>query len=195
MGYTTYFDGELNFSRELDEETKIFINRFSKVRHMKRNPEKIKEVFPDWENNCLDGNLGTEGEFFVGGDALEQFGQKEDDSVVDGNRSASTQPGLWCQWVISDRGTLEWDEGEKFYNYIEWLEYMIKNIFAPKDYILNGEITWEGEDSDDFGIIEVINNQVSIKNGQRIFDLGEIKSEDMIEELKKRGYDCLLIGN
>ncbi len=194
MGYTTYFNGEFSFNREIDEETKIFVNRFSRVRHMKRNPEKIKEIFPDWEKNCLNGNLGIEGEFFVGGDALEPFGQKEDESVMDGNRPASTQPGLWCQWEISENGTLKWDEGEKFYYYVEWLEYLIKNIFIPKDYILNGEISWEGEDSDDFGTIVVVNNEVTTKEGIRIIDLAEIETDDLIEELNKRGYECQQIA-
>lgn len=188
MGYTTYFDGELHFDRELSENIKVFVNRFSKVRHMKRDVEKIKKTFPDWENHCLDGNLGVEGEFFVGGDALEQFGQMEDDSVINGNRQASTQPGLWCQWIISDEGTLVWDGGEKFYSYVEWLTYLIKNIFAPNKYILNGEISWEGEESDDFGIIQVCDNEVIAKNGIKLNGIDEISKDDFEEEMKRRGY-------
>ena len=58
-----------------------------------------------------------------------------------------------------------WNGGEKFYNYIEWLEYLIKNLLEPWGYALNGEVTWQGEERDDIGKLIVTNNKVSVKNG------------------------------
>ena len=58
---------------------------------------------------------------------------------------------------------MEWDGGEKFYNYVEWLEYLIQHFFDKWGVKLNGEITWEGEDSGDMGKIVVVDNVVTVK--------------------------------
>ena len=80
------------------------------------------------------------------------------------------QPGLWCQWVPSDDGTtLAWDEGEKFYNYIEWLQYLIGHFIKPWGRILSGEVYWQGEESDDFGKIVVRDNEVLVCEGKRTY--------------------------
>jgi hypothetical protein len=81
------------------------------------------------------------------------------------------QPGLWCQWVISDDCTLlEWDGGEKFYYYTEWLEYMIKHFFNPWGIKLNGEIEWNGEDRNDRGKIVVTDNEVIVKQAKVTYE-------------------------
>ncbi len=80
------------------------------------------------------------------------------------------RPDSWCDWIPSEDGTaIVWDEGEKFYNYVEWLDYIIAKYLAPWEYVLNGEVSWEGEDSDDFGIIKVVDNKIYLREGQRIF--------------------------
>jgi hypothetical protein len=84
------------------------------------------------------------------------------------------QPGLWCQWVIedgTDEGTqvLVWDGGEKFYEYIPWLKYYIKKFFEPWGVKLNGEIIWEGEESEDKGKIVVVDNVVTILVGKVVY--------------------------
>ena len=67
MGYTTWFVGNLSFNKEVTDELKNFINNFLNIRHMKRDVNKIKELFPDWKENCYNGNLGEDGEYFTGG--------------------------------------------------------------------------------------------------------------------------------
>ena len=42
------------------------------------------------------------------------------------------KPSIWLQWEITKQDGkyyLEWDGGEKFYEYVKWLEYVIKYIF------------------------------------------------------------------
>ena len=84
-------------------------------------------------------------------------------------------PGLWCQWVIEepipdlDTQDLTWDGGEKFYEYIPWLKYYIKNFFEPWGIKLNGEIYWAGEDHEDMGKIEVADNVITIKVGKVVY--------------------------
>jgi len=105
---------------------------------------------------------GTEGEFYV--ESKNNMGQDREDNIIDYNEPPSTQPGLWLQWIPTDDGTaLHWDEGEKFYEYIDWMKYLIKKILAPNRYVLNGTIKWQGEEIQDRGNIHVKNNKVIIE--------------------------------
>lgn len=162
MGYTTDFYGTLQFNKPMTKKLGEYINKFSETRRMARDNDKIKEVYPNWKELCYNGELGTEGEYFVGDDDRFNFFTEQDPSVLNYNGKPSTQPGLWCQWIIDENGELAWDGGEKFYHYIEWLEYLIKNFFEPEGYILNGQIKFQGEDPTDKGTIVVENNTVKV---------------------------------
>ncbi|MGN6107778.1 MAG: hypothetical protein ACTHU0_21910 [Kofleriaceae bacterium] len=63
----------------------------------------------------------------------------------------------------ADGSALLWDQNEKFYEYIPWLEYLITTYLKPWGYTLNGKVTWQGEHMDDRGQITVKNNRVSSK--------------------------------
>lgn len=168
MGYTTYFSGEFQFDKPVTEELKAYINKFSETRRMIRDNDKIKALYPNWEELCFNGELGENGAYFIGG-GENYFGDTRDASVIDHNDSGS-QPGLWCQWIIDEDGELVWDEGEKFYNYTEWLEYLIEHFFAPSGYVLNGTVFYDGEESDDFGKIIVTDNVVKVACGYRVYE-------------------------
>lgn len=161
MGYTTEFVGGFEFNKPVDPATERFINAFAEKRHMKRDVEKIKAIFANWSNFGFNGDLGRDGEYFVGG--LGFFGQDRDDSIIDYNRPGGECPGLWCQWII-ENNMLIWDRSEKFYNYVEWLEYLIKHFFAPQGYVLNGSVRYQGEDPDDCGTITASDNIVTIES-------------------------------
>ena len=186
MGYTTDFYGSVTFNKPITEELKNYINKFGETRRMKRDVEKIKKTFPDWEKNCFNGNLGVDGEYFVGGNGF--MGQDRDDSIVNYNYPPETQPGLWCQWMIDDDGNFVWDGGEKFYEYGEWLTYLIDNFLAPSGYVCNGEIEFQGEDMNDFGTIHVKDNVVTVEYGMRIQSLEDISDDDLIAEAERRGF-------
>lgn len=188
MGYTTWFSGSLSFNKEVTDQLKEYINRFSNTRRMPRDNEKIKELYPNWRELCFFGELGNKGEYFA--PISKNYGQDYDDeSIIDHNGfKDKVHPGLWCQWIINDNNELVWDEGEKFYNYTEWLEYLIKHFFAPLGYLLNGNISWQGEDESDFGTIHVVDNVVEEKFGYHIMSLDEVETEDLIKELGRRGY-------
>jgi len=72
--------------------------------------------------------------------------------------------------VLEDKITIEWDGGEKFYKYSEWIEYLIKKILKPRGYKLNGEVKWEGEENEDMGIIVIKNNVVTIKKAKITYE-------------------------
>lgn len=158
MGYTTYFSGSFEFDKELDDETYDFLLKLANTRRVKRDTEILKEL-------RFDGNYGEEGEFFVDGSGFR--GQGDDRSIINSNQPPASQPGLWLQWVpTEDKKHLVWDEGEKFYNYTEWLIYLIEKILEPKGYVLNGEVSYEGEYRADFGVIKVDNNKVECIEGE-----------------------------
>ena len=86
--------------------------------------------------------------------------------LLKNNQPPKGQPGLWCQWTVNDEGNaLVWNEAEKFYEYIDWLKYLIAHFYKPWGYNLNGVITWEGEDRSDVGTIEVVDNVVKVTQG------------------------------
>lgn len=71
------------------------------------------------------------------------------------------RPASFCQWVVSDGRSLKWDGNEKFYLYVEWLEYIIDNILKPGRYTLSGQLYAEGEEQGDLSTIFVKNNKVT----------------------------------
>jgi hypothetical protein len=147
MGYTTDFKGGFEINKPLREELKNYLTKFSETRRMKRK---------------LDDKFGVEGEFYVDGGGFA--GQDRESNIIDYNSPPKTQPGLWCQWIPNEDGTeIVWDGGEKFYNYVKWLEYIIKNFLEPEGYVLNGEVYFQGEDYNDNGFIVVRDNKVKIK--------------------------------
>lgn len=167
MGYTTDFEGHFKVTPELKQEHADYINMFSGTRRMKRDAS-VLAGFEDPIREAVGLPIGDEGSYFVGGDGFR--GQDRDASIIDYNSPPSDQPGLWCQWVIGEGGgVIEWDEGEKFYDYVEWLEYLISHFLKPWGYTVNGEVQWWGEDDEDRGTIIVVDNEVSTRLAQIIW--------------------------
>lgn len=161
MGYTTDFSGTFNVSPPLKAEHHAYLKLFNETRRMRRDPS-IADTLPDPVRLAAGLPIGPEGAFFVGGAGF--MGQTDDASVLNHNDPPVGQPGLWCHWTPADDGTeIQWDEGEKFYYYVEWLEYLIEQFLAPWGYQVNGKVRWSGESVDDCGVITVKNNQVTTR--------------------------------
>jgi hypothetical protein len=138
-----------------------YLNLFSDTRRMKRDAKKAKEL-PDPVREAVGLPLGPEAAYFTGGNGFK--GQDEDSSILDYNRPPHGQPGLWCQWVPSEDGTaILWNGMEKFYNYTKWLEYLVKHFLQPWGYVLNGEVTWSGEEPEDTGVIRIRENILKVE--------------------------------
>lgn len=158
MGYSTYFNGEIAIDKAVDDETKRILDGLNQTRRMKRNVDE--------------SIYGKDGEFYFGsGD----FGQDEEENIVDYNCPPSTQPSLWCEWALSeDRQHFHLNDG-KVYEYIEWLKYLRERVLIPRGYSLSeGEISWDGDDQDDFGIISVKDNQIYVSHGKRTYSTPEL---------------------
>lgn len=163
MGYTTEFEGQFDLDHPLTEAHATYLRQFAETRRMKRDRIALSMV-PDPIRKAVGLDLGAEGGYFVGGTGM--CGQDRDDSVIDYNCEPTGQPGLWCQWVPTDDNEgIEWDGTEKFYYYVEWLQYLLDHFLKPWGYCMNGVVYWGGEDRADIGIIEVVNNEIIVHEG------------------------------
>lgn len=151
MGYTTSFEGEFTIEPALTSEQTVYLKQLAETRRMRRDPSKAASL-PDPIREAVGLPLGEEGEFFVGAGGFA--GQDRDASVIDYNSEPRTQPGQWCKWEPSDDGSkLRWNGVEKFYSYVEWLEYIDANFLKPWGRKLVGAVSWQGEDNEDFGLL------------------------------------------
>lgn len=156
MGYTTEFEGSFELNKKLADDHREYLQKFAETRRIGRIttnlPKERKCIIPQ---QLLEKEV--EGEYFV---------DDETSAIIDYNVPPKTQPGLWCQWVPNPEGTeILWDSNEKFYNYEEWIQYIITNFLDPFGYKLNGTVTWHGEDSEDHGQIVITDNNVEVKQG------------------------------
>jgi hypothetical protein len=62
--------------------------------------------------------------------------------------------------VSEDREFILPEQDESRHGFRMWLKLLIEYYLAPRGYVLEGEVTWEGEDRDDCGTIFVKDNQV-----------------------------------
>jgi len=169
MGYTTDFEGSFAIDKPLKPEHAAYLRKFADTRRMKRDEKKASKL-PDPIRLAVALPIGRDGGYFVEGSGFG--GQDGDPSVVDMNGAPEGQPGLWCQWVPSaDGAELTWDGGEKFYEYVAWLEYLIEHFLKPWGYVVNGSVTWQGEDRNDIGKLIVKKNKVSTSAGKITYDL------------------------
>ncbi|MEG4811845.1 hypothetical protein QUA82_27675 [Microcoleus sp. F8-D3] len=161
MGYTTIFDGIFHLNKRLLDSEAIYLLEFSRTRRMKRNPGILQSI-PDPARTAVGLPVGEEGCYFVN----QKWDEDSEVSVVNYNRPPKTQPGLWCQWIpTADGGGIQWSGVEKFYDYVEWLQYIINNFLEPWGYVLRGEVNWQGEREEDVGMIWVENNAIVSPEG------------------------------
>jgi hypothetical protein len=86
----------------------------------------------------------------------------EDPDTIEG-----THPDSYMQWVPTE--TLDgivWDGVEKFYNYTEWMQWLVQWLKAC-DIDAGGELLWSGEDAGDVGVITVAGGLVTADSGRK----------------------------
>lgn len=72
-----------------------------------------------------------------------------------------TAPAAYLQWQITeDRLHLQWDGNEKFYEYEEWLQWLIDRVFVPRGYMLSGKVVYQGEEVGDVGTLAIVDGRV-----------------------------------
>lgn len=95
---------------------------------------------------------------------LDELADEEHEPGEDGKplrEARSGRPCVYCQWKPTEDGAeITWDMVEKFYGWLEWLEYIVDHHLKPWGYHLNGEVRWRGEEPGDSGVIYVENNRI-----------------------------------
>lgn len=161
MGYTTYFSGQFAITPPLSKEQVDYLVAFSEQRRMTLNL-KVIESIPDPKREAVGLPIGEQGCYFV---AVN--GQPAWHGIADYNSPPSGQPGLWCDWTPTDDGSgLEWNGGEKFYDYTEWLEYIVEHFLQPWGRVLSGSVEYRGEEADDRGTIYAKDNKIELVEDQ-----------------------------
>ena len=113
MGYSVYYNGEIDISPELSDEHAALLDEAL----TKSNP-------------ALLGITAEDGQGLYHG----------------------------CDWQLSG-GRLS-VEGESRGEQDEWLRLLIVRFFQPNVYTLSGEVSWEGDQSADTGVIHLDDNRV-----------------------------------
>ena len=155
MGYTTTFTGGIVINPPLNKAEIDYLNKFSYTRRMERK----------------------NGPYFV--DGTGNFGQGNDEDIINYNSPDPSQPGLWCQWVPTKNGKkIKWNGAEKFYKSEAWMNYLIEHFLKEgafgkdklpffSNHTLNGVIKARGEDRDDRWTLLVKDNEVSCEPGHK----------------------------
>ena len=96
--------------------------------------------------------------------AVTNLERTDDTKVFFAAVAASPEPDLpyhaGLLEISEDREFIVPEEDESRHGFRLWLKLVIEHYLAPRGYVLNGEVTWEGEDRDDSGTIFVKDNQV-----------------------------------
>jgi hypothetical protein len=94
--------------------------------------------------------------------------------------------------VSEDREYILPEQDESRHGFRLWLKLVVEHYLAPRGYVLNGEVTWEGEDRDDCGTIFVKDNQVEAVE-DLIFNAGPSWAPNHFadEHLKQAIHDLL----
>ena len=123
MGYNTDFTGELAILPALSPDQIDYIQSFADTRHMKRDVTQLEDNL-NYTRVSVGLPIGVEGEY-VTDDENPPY-----DSITAHNQPTESQPGLWCQWTVSNDGYhLLWDEGEVLHSLgqdPEWRDHMAR---------------------------------------------------------------------
>ncbi len=154
MGYSTDFYGFWTITPALSLAQTDYLQKFARTRRVKRDTDAIKT---ERRLAAIGLDLGVDAEYFV--DV-----EDEDQSIIDLNLPPGSQPSLYCQWRVNDRGDrLEHTGGEKFDGYVEWLDYLVEHFFSPWGVKIDGSVRYEGDVPIDTGIIEIIDNRIEVR--------------------------------
>jgi hypothetical protein len=177
MGYNTTFRGSFLLNKILRPEHKAYLRRFSEMQHVALDEERLKN-YPDPLREVVGLPIGKNGMYFTGlidpdegGNSLLLYSLSFDKMEALDNMEAIMQsllehargfPSARCQWVPTyNSWGIEWDQGDKFYGYVEWLRFLIEHFLLPWGYELSGTVSYEGEQGE-HGRIIVTNNEVSV---------------------------------
>ena len=128
--------------------------------------------------------------------AIVNLEQTDETKAIFAAIAASPEPDLpghaGAVEVSNDREHLFPEEGESEHGLRLWLSLLVQYFFVPLGYALNGEISWEGDDRDDSGVIFIRDNQVEAVD-DLMFNAGPSwASNHFADDILKRAIKNLL---
>jgi hypothetical protein len=154
--------GQIDLDRPLSPAHKLYLDTFSKTRHMLRDAT-VAAAFPDPVREAVGLPIGVDGAYFVGGATMKPPLRMFDESVLNFNKTPADQCSFMCNWAPNADGTALCYRGVNVCDIALWLRYLIRHFLAPWGYVLSGRVTWQGELSDDKGTITVTDNHVRVE--------------------------------
>ena len=89
---------------------------------------------------------------------MEQYADL--DAIENEKDAGNGSPDGYFQWKPTRNGKgIQWDGGEKFYDYVEWLQWLIDAKLTPWGITLSGQVTYSGESRGDVGILRVVDGK------------------------------------
>lgn len=95
---------------------------------------------------------------------LADYDSRDDGFYAEFTDTPDTIPDAYLQWEPNDDGTeIVWNGGEKFYEYIHWLRWLVKHYLKPHGLVINGDVRWQGDEVEDSSVIVADNNKVTFR--------------------------------
>jgi hypothetical protein len=143
-----------------------YLRAFGEKYRIRRDAAEAS-LLPDPVRRAAGLPIGDEGAYFVGGRGYN--GADPDPSIIDRELPPAGQPNTYCQWIPNDDGTaIVWDQLEYFHDCDKWLEYLIEHFLKRWGYVLNGTVSWQGEEEEDRGFLEVQDNRLWVYRCERM---------------------------
>ncbi|WP_201360982.1 hypothetical protein [Dictyobacter formicarum] len=177
MGYVTWFTENLIFDRPLAPHHLAYLQAYSRVPHVhwdvdivKNDPDPLREAvgLPIGENGCYFTGRGLK-DLYVAPPWVYLAGANE--ATIDPAYIDWICPGVpyhHCAWRPGDDGTELRIASDKPYCWYTWLQYLLDHFLVPWGYILNGKMTWQGEDEKDRGALLVEKNRAVARRDEQL---------------------------
>jgi hypothetical protein len=170
MGYCTDFRGHFKLERPLAPHHLAYLQAFNEAPHVRWNVDLVKE-YPDPLREAVGLPLGENGCYFTSHNFIKSDddyppwvvyrGRVKNDPAYLGGVCPGMPNGS-CDWRPNDDGTELIAYADKVHGYIQWLHFLIDHFLAPWGYVLNGEMTWQGEWEHDTGTIVIEKNVITV---------------------------------
>lgn len=143
----------------IDQDTRALLDGLYRTRRVKRNLVQLAASH-NITVNAAQEKWGVDGEFYIDL-ASGNYPDSANPTISDYEKPPSKQPSLYCPWKLNTTNSLSLtDDTPKD---VEWLEWLINNIFSPRGYTLDGTVLRFVEKRMHMRRILVTNNIVSVQ--------------------------------
>ena len=134
-GDCTELEGYFKVNKPLDEETQFIIRGLRHGMSHRRDSQQLANHLGISLEVCFK-NYGVDGQLYMeDNDIAVMPRQRHEEERI------PNQPSTRFSWkYFPEEQAIRWDRSEKFYCYVEWIQYLIDYVLAPRGYVLNGHV-------------------------------------------------------